>query len=133
MGKQHRDMLEIMNIHIAERMSFVGDYIRSFEVDRECRQHILPVYTPDPTYEALRLDEISGVIVFLFGLLVVSIVILLLEILSVKWKNVANGTDFKEVPTSFALHENIDERFEFHKRRRILEKHLELLEEIERD
>ena len=38
-------MLESMNLIVAERMSFVDEYIQTFNLSDECKKRIYPVYT----------------------------------------------------------------------------------------
>jgi hypothetical protein len=53
MRKERVDILESMNVIVAERMSFVDNFIQSNQLNNECRAHIFPVYTPNPKYSSL--------------------------------------------------------------------------------
>jgi hypothetical protein len=75
--KRRVDILESMNAIVAERMSYVDDHIRSYQMTDECRKYIFPVHTPDPKFERLHLMEFTGTfmlwLLFLFGSLLVFI------------------------------------------------------------
>jgi hypothetical protein len=88
MRKERADMLETMNVIVAERMSYVDDYIQSFQLKDECHKHIFPVYTPNPSYLPLPLVKISAPLVFLFSLLCLAFVILFVEIVFFKLNKV---------------------------------------------
>jgi hypothetical protein len=85
MGKHRQDMLESMNAIVAERMSYVDNFIQSFQLDEKCRSHIFPVYKSNPRYLPLHLVKISGAFVFLFTILCVSVLVLLIELISARW------------------------------------------------
>jgi hypothetical protein len=80
MRKQRDDLLESMNVIVAERMSFVDRHIQSTQLDDECSKHIFPVYTPDPKFHTLVLADFSGAFTFLFTLLTMSGCMLLCEV-----------------------------------------------------
>jgi hypothetical protein len=86
MRKGRVDTLERMNVIVAERMSYVDDFIQSSQLNEECRKHIFPVYTPDPKYDALKLVELSGTFLFLFIFLCLSLFIFLFELAYVWWR-----------------------------------------------
>jgi hypothetical protein len=93
MGKERVDILESMNVIVAERMKYVDEYIQSFQLNNECRKHLFPVYTPDPKYDAIQLVELSGTFLFLFIFLCLSTFVLLFENIFAKFKvDVANET-----------------------------------------
>jgi hypothetical protein len=85
MRNERVDILESMNAIVAERMSFVGDFIQSLQMNEECRAHIFPVYTSDPKYTPLQLVKISGAFAFLFIFLCLSVCVLIIERISVRW------------------------------------------------
>jgi hypothetical protein len=85
MRKERVDMLESMNVIVAERMSYVDDFIQSNQLNDECRAHIFPVYTPDPKYSPLQLVKINSAFVFLFTFLCVSMCVLIMERMSIRW------------------------------------------------
>jgi hypothetical protein len=130
MRKERMDMLETLNAVVAERMSYVDDYIRSYELDPECHKHIFPVYTPDPTYKALHLMELSGAFVFLFILLGFSVVILVAEIMFVRFVKIVDSEPVKPFAIQYFL---IDETTEETQREKIYAKYLEILELIYED
>jgi hypothetical protein len=86
MRKERRSMLKSMNVIVAERMSFVDDYIQSILLKEKCREYLLPVYTPNPIYSPLKLAKFSGQFAFLFLFLCLTFFIFTLELLVVKWK-----------------------------------------------
>jgi hypothetical protein len=83
--KERADILESMNAIVAERMSYVDNFIHSSQLNEECHKHIFPVYTPDPKYSPLQLMKINGAFVFLFTFLCLAIGVLLIERISVRW------------------------------------------------
>jgi hypothetical protein len=84
--KERRNMLESMNAIVAERMSFVDDYIQSLSLNEKCREHLFPVYTSNPTYSSLKLVKVSGAFVFLFLFLCFAFIIFIIECLFVWWR-----------------------------------------------
>jgi hypothetical protein len=96
MRKERVDLLESMNAIVAERMSFVDEYIQSLQMKEECRKHIFPVYTSDPKYSSLQLVKISGAFVFLFSLLFVSLCVLIIECISIRWISTKNVESVKQ-------------------------------------
>jgi hypothetical protein len=123
------DMLETMNFVVAERMSFVDDYIRSYELDKECRKHIFPVYKSDPIYVPLILAEFSGAFAFLFILFSLCFGVLLLENIAIRFET--KMMEEKETVKSFEIqYLLIDETTEDAQRAKIFAKYLELLELI---
>jgi hypothetical protein len=95
MRKERVDILESMNVIIAERMSFVDNFIQANQLNEECRKHIFPVYTPDPKYSPLQLMKINGAFVFLFSFLCLSVCVLIIERISIRWTSLKN-TDESE-------------------------------------
>jgi hypothetical protein len=86
MRKERVNILESINAIVAERMSYVDNFIQSSQLNEECRKHIFPVYTPDPKYDALKLVELSGTFLFLFIFLCLSLFVFLLELAYVWWR-----------------------------------------------
>jgi hypothetical protein len=122
------DILESMNFIVAERMSYVNDYIQSFQLTEECRKHIFPIYEPNPKFESLPLLKITGALAFLFLFLCISVFVLIAEIISSKRRDpkMATGNEFQ----TFQIHWDIDDTFSSDKRREIFAKYLELIEII---
>jgi hypothetical protein len=130
MRKERVDMLETMNFVVAERMSFVDDYIRSYELDKECRKRIFPVYTPDPNYTSLQLREFSGAFTFLFVFFSFCFGVLLLEHIAIRFET--KTMEKEEIVKSFEIkYLLIDETTEDAQRAKIFAKYLELLELID--
>jgi hypothetical protein len=75
MRKERRDMLESWNAIVAERMSYVDTYMQTFQLSKECRKHIFPIYTSNPTYGSLQLMAFLGAFALLCILLCFSIVV----------------------------------------------------------
>jgi hypothetical protein len=90
MRNERVDVLESMNVIVAERMAFVDDYIQTSQLDDECRKGLFSDSTPDSTYAPLQLVEISGALVFLFAFLCFSVVVLLIEVAHGRWKKKDN-------------------------------------------
>jgi hypothetical protein len=112
MNKGKREMLQNMNTIVAERMSFVDDYIQSYKLNEKCRKHIFPVYSPTPYYSGpLLLAGIGGPFVFLISLLSLSFCVFLLEMYSTRWMKKEEVLETFELP---ALH--YDSRTSLHKR-----------------
>jgi hypothetical protein len=132
MRKERVDVLEEMNLVVAERMSFVDDYIQSFQLKDECRQHIFPVNTPNPSYSSLQLVKIGGAFVFLFFFLSLSIVVLSVEV--VLGKCVGNDeVEMEDIMETFEIHLRVDNTFGNRKRKKIFARYLYLLEAIQDD
>lgn len=132
MRKERVDVLEAMNIVVAERMSYVDNYVRSYELEQECRKRIFPVFTPDPKYEPLVLMNFSGAFALLIILLGVSGGVLLLEMIVFRFEksNLTKEQIVKSFEIQYLL---IDETTEESKRERIYAKYLELLHVIDTD
>jgi hypothetical protein len=45
MQKECVNILEFMNVIVAERMSFVHDFIQLNQLNEKCQKHIFPVFT----------------------------------------------------------------------------------------
>jgi hypothetical protein len=74
-----RDVVEMMNVVIAERMSRVDETIQSMQLTEECRKHVFPVYEPNLKYFTLKLDKFIGTFMVLFMFLFMSILVLAAE------------------------------------------------------
>ncbi len=88
MRKQRKDMLEAWNFIVAERMSYVNNYIQTFRLHEDCQKGLFPVYTPDTSYDSLLLWEFTGPFAFLAILLTLSMFSLLGEIVYAKFVKV---------------------------------------------
>jgi hypothetical protein len=105
--RQNRvELLESMNVIVAERMSYVDDFIQSNQLDEECRKHIFPVYTSDPKFDALKLVELSGAFLFLFVFLCLAIGVLFIEAMSTNRKK---AITLESIDTMVELHLHYDE------------------------
>jgi hypothetical protein len=132
MRKGNKQMLEDMNVVVAERMSYVDEYIQTFQLDKECSEHIFPVYEANPKYKSLQLLKITGVLAFLFLFLCISVFILFAEIIWCKCKGAKVET--RHEFQTFDIHMlqmRIDHTFSSGKRQEIFTKYLQLLEVIE--
>jgi hypothetical protein len=131
MRKERVDVLESMNVIVAERLSYVNDYMDSYELKKECRKHIFPVYTPDPTYSALILADFSGPVAFLVLFLTFSLLVLLLEIVfsKCKKKSLSTESDFRP----YLIHLLIDNTFAPNTRDTISFHYSKILEAIQDD
>jgi hypothetical protein len=130
--KDRVDMLESMNVIVAERMPFVDEYIRSFEVNEECRKHIFPVKSSSPTYLSLKLIKISGSLTFLFTFLCLSVVVFAFEIGVNKFYSKDNINKQEDTFRIFEIrHQFIDNTYTSKKREKIFTKYLELLDLID--
>jgi hypothetical protein len=123
MRKERVDLLESMNVIVAERMSFVDDYVQTLQMKEECRQHIFPVYTPDPKYSPLQLVKINGAFAFLFTFLCLAIGLLLFEIISSRY---INKNDTKKSET-YNLHIQYDKNLSTEVQHIVTTKYLEIL------
>jgi hypothetical protein len=125
MRKERVDLLESMNVIVAERMSYADDVLQSFQLHDECRKHIFPVYTPDPKYSPLQLMKISGALVFLFSFLGLSVGVLFLEIFMFRVKHVKS-----KVVRTHHLQIHFDDTIKESVRKEIYAKYEEILELI---
>ncbi len=123
------DILESMNVIVAERMSFIDTYFQSFQLSEECRQHIFPVYIPNPKFEPLPLLKITGALALLFLFLCSSVFVLFAEIIWYNWRGAKMKTK-KEFQT-FVIHLNIDNTFSSERREAIFKQYLRLLDVID--
>ena len=133
MRKQRVDMLEAMNVIVAERMSYVDEFIESVQLKDECRKHIFPVYTPSPKYEPLQLMKVSGTFLFLFVFLCLSLCVFLAEIISIRWTKNDTISDISDEIEYYHLHIHYDNRLSTEAQQIITEKYLKLLSAIEND
>ncbi len=124
------NMLESMNVIVAERISYVDNFIQSTQLDEECYKQIFPVYTTNPTFVHIQVSKITGALALLFLGLCTSVIILYLEIIWFQWKNANMGKD-NEFQT-FIIHLNIDNTFSSAKRKEIYWQYMRLLKEIDR-
>jgi hypothetical protein len=122
MRKEKREMLENINEVVAERMSFVDDYIQSYKLNEKCQKHIFPVFSPTPYYKGpLLLTNFGGVFVFIISLLSLSLFVFLLEMISVR------RVQKEEVLQMFRLPEICyDNRISFQARELIEKKYAEI-------
>jgi hypothetical protein len=132
MRKERGHMLESMNTIIAERMSFVDDYVQSFQLEDECREQIFPVYTPNPKFESLQLVKITGALAFLFLFLCISVFVLLAEIISHKRRGTKMEIEGEFQTFDIGIHLQIDNSFASASRQEIFDKYVQLLEAIDR-
>jgi hypothetical protein len=121
--KERVDILETMNAIVAERMSYVDNYLQTNQLNDECRQHIFPVYTSNPTYLPLELVKINGLFALWCALLCLAIFILAMEIF---WFRYVRGS--VEVDNTFHIHLHIPNKHE-----RVFEAYVKLIAEIESD
>ena len=133
MGKHKSSMIEAMNAIVAERMSYVDDYIQSFHLNEECRKHIFPTYTPNPKYTPLKLAEFGGVLVFLILFLCVAMFVLLAEMLYNRWtsgRKVEAEDDWNAI---FQIHIqlDVDTKFSLDRRKLIFAQYAKLLKVID--
>src|SRR3569832_1706333 len=108
MRKDRVDVLESMNVNVAERMPFVDRYIQSFQLDEQCRKLLFPVYTPNPKYDPLELRKLGGVFVFLLSMLCLSLIVLFFEIIASKWYR--QEKKMKSEQTTFEIQLYVDQR-----------------------
>ncbi len=124
-SKTRADVLEKMNRIVAERMRYVDRYMERFQLEEECRKHIFPVYTPDPTYDPLKLVELSGTFLLLIPILGASVFVLLCEMVFARF------TRFSNVET-FDFHVNFCSNLPEYKLNMIRTKYGEILDLIEK-
>jgi hypothetical protein len=130
MSKKRADLSESMNVIVAERMSYVDDYIQTLQLSEECRRHIFPVYTSNPKYLPLKLVKISGALTLLLLLLCLSVLVLLLEMCCYHRRPEVNiDTDIP--PFDINLH--IDDMLTLKTRRIIVAKYMEIMQAIDDD
>jgi hypothetical protein len=130
MRKGREDMLESMNVVVAERMSFGDNWVNTFRLNSECSAHIFPVYTPSVSYSPLKVVKISGALVFFFSFLGLAGVVFLLEVLLCTAKS-QNVVEVAVQP--FEFHVNVDNAVSINVRKAILVKCVEIMQMIEND
>jgi hypothetical protein len=133
MHKERVDMLESMNVIIAERMSYVDELIYKFQLNKECcSQHIFPVYTPSPKFASLKLTKISGALAFLFSCLCLSFIVLVLKIIIYKARcQQTNLLD--DIVQPYEFHFNVWNNLSPNARKLIHAKYMEILQLIDDD
>jgi hypothetical protein len=129
--KEQFRMLQSWNVIVAERVSYVNDYIQRFHLDEDCRKAIFPVYTPDPTFERLILADVSGAFAFLGFLLCFSLFFLFGEIIFVKYVKLKQKTHVEELITPFVVTLDISDRVLPYNRKLILAKVQEIFKILE--
>jgi hypothetical protein len=129
--KERVDLLESMNVIVAQRMSFVDDNIQSFQLEDECKKHIFPVYTPDPKFSSLQLNKLMGLFVLLFLLLFTSLLVLVGEVLCEKFQKKENI--FEEIVEPFEIHLQVGNVITPEIRRQIQVKYFEILQLIDKN
>jgi hypothetical protein len=128
--KERGDILESMNLIVAERMSYVNGFIQSFHLDEECHKHIFPVNKPDPIFMPLKLLEITGALAFLLVFLCISVFIFIVEMISAKWSGAEMDVE-TEFPTFNIQFLQVDKTFSCKKRKEIGALYLRILEVID--
>jgi hypothetical protein len=73
--KERHDVLESLNVIVAERMDFVKQLLDDSQLSDECREYIYPPHIAQPTFVPLTMYTLSGAFVLvicasLFALLV---------------------------------------------------------------
>jgi hypothetical protein len=127
--KERADILESMNIIVAERMRYVDNNIQSFQLNKVCHDHIFHVYTSNPKYESLQLLKITGAMAFLFTFLCMSVFVLFAEILYHKWCDTKLETTEIECQTFYIqLHMHVDNTFSNRKRQEMYALYTRMLE-----
>jgi hypothetical protein len=132
MRKGRKDMLERLNFNVADRYSYVDNFMEIFHVSEACRQRLFPVLTSQTSYFPLKLVKISGALMFLFIFLCFSTFVLLLEKFSVRWQR-------RETPPSKRKLEQVkfpikvEHTLSSDKRRLIMELHKDIMEAIAND
>jgi hypothetical protein len=123
MRKERIDILESMNVIVAERLPYVDRFMQVNQLNEECRKHIFPVFTPDPRYIPFVLLKVGGAFAFLLLFLCVSIVVFLIEIIS---KSRMTTVTLEAVDTIVELHSYYDANLTINERDAISMLHLEM-------
>jgi hypothetical protein len=75
-----RDILESLNVIIAERLTFISGLVEHIQMSDECHKLIYPPTTPEPRFVRLSLSALSGAFAMTICSFGIAIVILLIEI-----------------------------------------------------
>ncbi len=126
MRKEQIHMLESWNAIVAERMSYVDKYIHSAQLSEECHNQIFPVYTPDPSYKSLKLDEFMATFALLFILCGISIFVLVGETVVHKFQS----ETIEEAIQPFKIRLDIGHSISATRRKTIFTYYEKILEEI---
>jgi hypothetical protein len=130
--KERVDILESMNVIVAERMSYIDKYVQSYHLSDECHKHIFPVHTQTPRFESLQVLEFTGALTMLFIFSCMSVLILFVEIVWYKWYGAKTATDTKIEYQTFVIQMMaIDDTFTSVKRQEIFEQYSRLLDVID--
>jgi hypothetical protein len=117
-----------MNVVVAERLGYFDSYVEPSQLKDECRQHIFPVYTPNPSYSALILAHFSGTFMVLFALLVFSTFVLIGEIIVKRYQR-RQETEDEILQFNIAL--KVDTTIPLHIKDVIHSKYVEITEQIQ--
>jgi hypothetical protein len=82
LDRTRRDILERLNVIVAERMNFISELIDKNQMDEECRNHIYPPHIVEPRFIPLNMYKLSGAFVLLVSLCSVSVLVMLCEIVA---------------------------------------------------
>jgi hypothetical protein len=79
--KERRDLLEALNVIVAERMNFIDDLIDENALTDECRNHIYPPNIPEQKFTPLTFYTLSGTFFLVSCLCALSFIVLVCEII----------------------------------------------------
>ncbi len=131
MGREQKDMLESWNVIVAERVSYVNEYIRTYGLSEECRNEIFPVYTPDPIYNPLILADFSGAFSLLACMLTLSLFYLMVEVIYMKFVK-TEQPHTSSVMGPFEIHIQVSDSVSSRDKKLVYEKYVEILAIIEK-
>jgi hypothetical protein len=132
MQKGRKEMLEEMNAIVAERMSYVDEYIRSFHIEPQCGNEIFYTHMPELTFAPLQLAEIGATLLFTLVFLCLAVIVLLAEVLLHRWhcRSKSAETTAKHI---FEMNIRYDDTLSIDTRRIIEAKYFDIIDAIQRD
>jgi hypothetical protein len=84
LNKKRRDLLEPLNVIVAERMNFVTQLLEKDKTNEECMKHIYPKNIAEPKFQQMTMYTLSGIFALLVALLIFAAIVFLVEVFSTK-------------------------------------------------
>jgi hypothetical protein len=107
--KERRDILETLNVIVAERMDFVTRLLEKNQLSDECRNHIFPPNVAEPRFKKMSMYTLSGVFTLLMCLSVVALITFLVEILFGKCRAEKKNIDIDATFDKKAVLQSLDD------------------------
>jgi hypothetical protein len=103
LNKQRVDLLEPLNVIVAERINYVTNLINKYQMSDECRENIYHTTIAEPTFVPLSMYTLSGAFALTIGLLLFACFVFTSEIFIARYvhrqrdvveSNIAQNLDF---------------------------------------